>query len=94
MDLTLLPPCQDNLNLHIDWFCYVANLYPESIRSDMLLDSPSMHGWDNERNAIWYETYFPDNIIDLLLLDDGNKETDYNNVESEDNVSDDDDNEF
>ena len=94
MDLTLLPPCQDNLNLHIDWFCYVANLYPESIRSDMLLDSPSMHGWDNERNAIWYETYFPDNIIDLLLLDDGNEETDYNNVESEDNVSDDDVNEF
>ena len=60
----------------------------------MLLDSPSMHGWDDEGNEIWYETYFPDDITDLLLLDDGNEESDYYNVESDDNVSDDDDDEF
>lgn len=60
----------------------------------MLLDSPSMHGWDAKANVIWYQTYFPDDITDLLLLDDGNEESDYDNVESADNVSDDDDDEF
>lgn len=59
----------------------------------MLLDSTSMHVWDDEWNAVWYETYFADNITDLLLLDDGNKESDYGNVESDENVSYDDDNE-
>ena len=56
MDLTLLPPCQDNLNLHIDRACYIANFYSESTRLKMLLDSPSLHGWDIEGNAIWSET--------------------------------------
>ena len=93
MDVTLLPPCQDNLNLHIDRSCYVANLYSESIRLEMLLDSPSIHGWEDEGNAIWYETYFPDDITDLFLLDDRNEESDYDIVESDDNVSDDDDDE-
>ena len=60
----------------------------------MLLDSPSMHAWDDEGNAIWYETYIPDDITDLLLLDDGNEESDYDNVESEDNFSNDNDDEF
>ena len=54
-----------------------------------------MHGWDDQGNAIWYETYFLNDITDLLLLDDGNEESDYDNVESDDSVSDDDDdNEF
>ena len=88
MNLTLQPPCQDNLNLHID------NLYSESIRLEMLLDSPSVHGWDDEGNAIWYQKYFSDGITDLLLLDVGNQESVYDNVESDDNVSDDDDDQF
>ena len=57
----------------------------------MLLDSPPRHGWDDEGNAIWYETYFPDDITDLFLLDDGNEGSDYDNIESDDNVSDGDD---
>ena len=60
----------------------------------MLFNSPSMHGWDDKGNAICYETYFPVDITDLLLLDNGNKESDYDNVESDDNVSDDDGDEF
>ena len=60
----------------------------------MLLDSPLMHVWDDEGNAIWYETHIPDDITDLLLLDDGNEESDYDNVESEDNFSNDNDDEF
>ena len=35
-----------------------------------------MHVWDDEENAIWYETHIPDDITDLLLLDDGNEESD------------------
>ena len=53
-----------------------------------------MHVWDDEGNAIWYETHIPDDITDLLLLDDGNEESDYDNVESEDNFSNDNDDEF
>ena len=60
----------------------------------MLFDSPSMHGCDNEGSAICCEMCFPVDITDLLLLDNGNKESDYDNVESDDNVSDDDDDEF
>ena len=29
MNLTLLPPCRDNLNLHIDQSCYIKNRYSE-----------------------------------------------------------------
>ena len=53
-----------------------------------------MHGWDDEGNAIWYQKYFSDDITDLLLLDVGNQESVYDNVESDDNVSDDDDDRF
>ena len=53
-----------------------------------------MHVWDDEGNAIWYETYIPDDITDLLLLDDGNEESDYDNVESEDNFSNDNDDDY
>ena len=88
IDLTLLPPGQDNLNLRIDRFCRVANLYSEYIRLEMLLNFPWMHGWDNKRNAIWYEIYFSDGITDLLLLNDGNEESDYDNIKNGDNVSD------
>ena len=49
---------------------------------------------DNEGSAICYEMYFPVDIADLLLLDNGNKESDHDNVESDDNVSDDDGDEF
>ena len=47
-----------------------------------------MHGWDNKRNAIWYEIYFSDGITDLLLLNDGNEESDCDNIKNGDNVSD------
>ena len=54
----------------------------------MPLDSPFLHCWDFEGNPIWCETYFPDDISDLLLMDNGNesKESDY--VESDNNFSD------
>ena len=88
IDLMLLPPCQDDLNFHIDCSCYIANLYSESIRLEMLLDSPSLHGWDVEGNLIWCETYFPDDISDLLLMDNGNESNESDYVESDDNFSD------
>ena len=87
MDLMLLPPCQDNLNFHIDRSCYIANIYSESIRLEMLLDFPSLHGWDVEGNPIWCETYFPDDISDLLLMDNGNESNESDYVESDDNFS-------
>ena len=70
IDLMLLPPCQDNLYLHIDRSCYVANIFCESSRLKMLLDSPSSHGWDDKGNPVWSQTCFPEDVCDLLLVDE------------------------
>lgn len=55
VDLLLLPPCQRNLNFHINRSNYVANLYSEAGRLMMLLDSPTLHVWHTNGDPRWTE---------------------------------------
>ena len=93
VDLINLPPCLDNLSLHIDRACYVANMFHESRRLMMLLDDPTEHGWEVDGKVKWSVNYFPDDIDDLLLScennDDGydDDDNDVSNDEDDDNTN-------
>ena len=67
VDMISLPPCYDNLSLHIDRACYVANMFHESRRLMMSLDDPAQHGWTTDGKVKWSDNYFPDDITELLI---------------------------
>ena len=55
VDVSLLPPCKENLALHIMRSNTVAYLFR---RTDMLVtphDDPENHGWDGEGKVTWSE---------------------------------------
>ena len=93
-DLTLLPPCESNLSLHIDRANYVANLFCSAKRLMMCLDDPCEHGWNVDGAVRWDETYFPDDVSNVLVNNEDNGDevyNDYDNDGSDDYESDNDD---
>ena len=48
-DLALLPPCKDNLNLHISRPNYVASMYVHAIKLHMCLDDPIYQQMETKR---------------------------------------------
>ena len=87
VDLINWPPCWDNLSLHTDRACYVANMFHESRRLMMLLDDPTEHGWEVDGKVKWSVNYFPDDIDDLLLSCENNDDNDVSNDEDDDNTN-------
>ena len=75
-DLVLLPPCKDNLKLHISRANYVANMYVNAVKLHMCLDDPIYHGWKQDGTVQWRDDCFPENITDVLETFDG-KDDDY-----------------
>ena len=69
-DLCNLPPCAENLKLHISRVNYVASIYERANRLNMCLDNPVEHGWSEDGKVIWSSNYFPDDITDMLLAED------------------------
>ena len=51
-DLSLLPPCQSNLKLHIERAIYVASMYRQADRLMMDLDDPVNHEWNEKRSVV------------------------------------------
>ena len=95
VDLFLIPPCSRNLTLHIRRSNYVANMYSEANRLMMLLESPSLHGWNANGEPEWTEQCFPDDLHDLLLQEhvdeEQNSDKDEEEESSDDDYSDDND---
>ena len=46
LDLCMLPPCQENLKLHMRRANYASTIFSSANMSQMDLDSPLEHGWD------------------------------------------------
>ena len=67
MELCNLPPCLENLLLHISRSNYVANIYERADRLNICLDNPCEHGWDEKGIAVWSTESFPEDVADLLL---------------------------
>ena len=66
-DLSLLPPCQSNLKLHIKRSNYVASIFRQAGRLMMDLDDPANHGWDESGSVVWSDVCYPDDVAELLL---------------------------
>ena len=66
-DLSLLPPCQSNLKLHIKRSNYVASIFRQAGRLMMDLDDQANHGWDESGSVVWSDVCYPDDVAELLL---------------------------
>ena len=62
----MLPPCKDNLKLHISRANYVADMYVNATRLRMCLDHRIYHGWKQDATVQWKDDYFAENITDVL----------------------------
>ena len=58
-DLTLLPPIQANLKLHIKRSNYVASIFRQADCLMMDLDDPANHGWDERGAVVWSDVMLP-----------------------------------
>eukprot|EP00794_Sanderia_malayensis_P020967 gene20967-biopygen15473 len=88
-DLSLLPPCQSNLKLHVERANYVALMYREADRLMMDLNDPVNHGWNEEGSVVWSDESYPDDVATLLLDNaDNADETDDTDENDEDSESD------
>ena len=72
LDLCMLPPCQENLKLHMRRANYVATIFNSANLLQMILDSPLKHGWDE--NLVVVAIVFPDDISDILFAVVGRNE--------------------
>ena len=79
IDLSLLPPCWDSLQLHTFRANYVARRY--RLSEEAIINEPrkELHGWFEDGQINWVKQAFPEDI-ELLLVEDGDME------ESEDDV--------
>ena len=88
-ELTLLPPCKDNLKLHISRANYVGNMYVTATRLHMCLDDAMHHKWKQDGKVQWRNDCFFENITDVLETcdrkDDDCSEYEFSDDEASDN---------
>ena len=67
IDLSVLPPCQSSLLLHMDRANYVAALWKHSMHAT--IDSPEIwdHGWNVDGSINWVEQVFPEDVIEIIM---------------------------
>ena len=58
VELSMLPPCNGNLVLHLKRSNYVAYIFQHANDLHLDLDLPSLHGW-GETSVQWMDEYFP-----------------------------------
>ena len=73
IDLSLIPPCQSTLMLHLRRSNYVASIWKKSLLARFDLPDVHNHGWNQDYTIKWIEKTFPDNINELLLQGGGGK---------------------
>eukprot|EP00794_Sanderia_malayensis_P000672 gene671-biopygen976 len=90
-DLSLLPPCQSSLLLHIKRANYVARIWRQASIPIMEIEDPSYHGWQEDLTENWVTVPFPEDITELLVdLPDEDLESRVAEAEDEADFSDDD----
>eukprot|EP00794_Sanderia_malayensis_P008687 gene8687-biopygen6960 len=67
VDLSLSPPCQANLKLHIMRANYVASIFRNANRLILDLEDPSSNGWDERSRVVWSGICYPDDVCELLV---------------------------
>ena len=77
IDLSLLPPCQSIFYLHILRSNYAARIWKCSLLREVEYPSTMKNGWVENREIVWVDDAFLDNIMDILAdedFDEGNME--------------------
>ena len=90
INMTLLPPCNSSLLLHIKRSNYVAKISRSSLTSWLDADEVSENGWLPDGSTYWVEDVFPQEIEEILC-DPKYKGNDDFDEEDEQSSSDDDD---
>ena len=85
--MSLLPPCLDNLNLHLQRANYVAYLIRHSYQLRPAREEFIRHGWNDEGRPLWFEKYVPEEIGEVLIKN----EESYVDDDDHNNLSDDED---
>ena len=67
IDLSLLPPCQSTLYLHILHFNYIARIWKCSLLKVVKCSSIMENGWMENVEIIWVDDAFPDDIVEILV---------------------------
>ena len=66
IDISLLPPCETNLKLHIIRANYVASIFRKANHLILDLDESTNHGWDERGEVVWSSVCFSDDVSGLL----------------------------
>ena len=72
-DLSLLPPCQSTLYLHILHSNSVARIWKCSLLNVVEYPSIMENGWMENGEIIWVDDAFPDDIMDIFDEKDFNE---------------------
>ena len=85
IDLSLSPPCQQTLKLHCRRCNYVTKIWKSSDVSVVQAPAIVNHGWNEEYEIKWAEVAFPDDVEEILLLNEesGYEESDSDSSEDE-----------
>lgn len=75
-DLSLLPPCQRTLYLHMERANYVAKIWKSADTAMLDLPSPTQHGWNEEGSIFWTDDMFPDNVGDYVATNEEDEDED------------------
>ena len=97
IDLSLLPPCETNLKLHIMRANYVASIFRNANRLILNLEEPINHGWDERGRVMWSSICYPDDLSQLLInyeedaentdiVQNSDSEDDFDEVMEEDDI--------
>ena len=84
VDLCMLPPCKNNLQLHIIRANYVAYIFRNACHLHLDIEAPSLHGWSGT-SAQWTDDYFPRDI-QAVLLRENEREGEGEEMETDDVV--------
>ena len=68
IDLSLLPPCKENLRIHILRANYVAMMFRQADGLMLQLGSPADHGWDEKGSVRWSEICYPEDISEHKIF--------------------------
>ena len=63
IDLSLLPPCTSNLNLHTKRANCIARIYKQANNLMMNLDDTTCHGSDGNYQTVRDENHFPEDCL-------------------------------
>ena len=86
-DLSILPPCQKSLFLHMERSNYIANLWKSPPVPMTSPPRPSQNGWYDDCTIQWIDKMYPHDIASLMLAQNDDideiygKEDDFNDEE-------------